>query len=295
MTAGSGSSVVKEARGIWITLIGYLVVIVLQIWAYYSTHILVLLAGAFDTASDIVISGFLIVAVWVSRRPPDREHMLGHGRAQNIAALIAASFFVFSLSFEMFREALSEFLSPGAPSYENIPLALGVTVAALVATTVPFLDIIRTKNRGAAVTAQLVALAEMELSYSAALVTVVLLSFGYHVFDPLVSILIAVFIAVSGLYLIRDNIGYLMGRAPPREFFENVGAIARSVDGVLGVHEIVAEYGGPNIINMGLHIEVAYGTPIEEADRIAGEVRRRIMREEGCTYCIVHVDPANPD
>jgi divalent metal cation (Fe/Co/Zn/Cd) transporter len=106
--------------------------------------------------------------------------------------------------------------------------------------------------------------------------------------------LIAIFIAISGLYLIRDNIGYLMGDAPPREFFEKVRAIAISEEGVLGVHEIVSEYGRPNIIIMGLHIEVKGGTPIEEADWIAGNVKKRIMQEGGCSYCIIHVDSVNP-
>ena len=287
----NNSSTRDETRSIKITLAGYAVVILLQVGAYSATHILVILAGAFDTLSDIFISGFLLLAIYISRKPPDESHMLGHGRAQNVAALIAASFFIFFLSFEMFREALSEFLQPQASAYENLPLALGVTVIALIATTIPFLDIIRIEKRGAALTAQLIALAEMEVAYITTLVTIVLLSRGYTFLDPIISLLIAIFIAISGLYLIRDNIGYLMGHAPPREFFEQVRAIALSEEGVLGVHEIVAEYGGPNIINMGLHIEVKGGTPIEEADRIARNVKRRIMREAGCSYCIIHVDP----
>ena len=127
----------------------------------------------------------------------------------------------------------------------------------------------RLEKRGAAVTAQPITFAEMEVAYITTLITIVLLSRGYTFLDPLISLLIAVFIVISGLYLIRDNIGCLIGHAPPREFFEQVRAIALSEEGVLGVHEIVAEYGGPNIINMGLHIEVKGGTLIEEADRIA--------------------------
>ncbi|MEM3382248.1 MAG: cation transporter dimerization domain-containing protein, partial [Candidatus Bathyarchaeia archaeon] len=47
---------------------------------------------------------------------------------------------------------------------------------------------------------------------------------------------------------------------------EKVESVARSVKGVLGVHDLKAEYIGPNMVHTGFHIEVAKGTPIEEAN-----------------------------
>ncbi|RDE16700.1 MAG: hypothetical protein C4K49_04280 [Candidatus Thorarchaeota archaeon] len=53
-----------------------------------------------------------------------------------------------------------------------------------------------------------------------------------------------------------------------------------------------AEYVGPNTVHTGFHIEVSRGTPVEEADRIAEEVRESVSRMMGCRYCVIHVDPA---
>jgi divalent metal cation (Fe/Co/Zn/Cd) transporter len=61
----------------------------------------------------------------------------------------------------------------------------------------------------------------------------------------------------------------------------------------LGVHDLKAEYIGPDIVHAGFHIEVAKGTPIDEADRIAEEVKERVSREIGCQHCVIHVDPEN--
>jgi divalent metal cation (Fe/Co/Zn/Cd) transporter len=72
---------------------------------------------------------------------------------------------------------------------------------------------------------------------------------------------------------------------------EKVETTARSVEGVLGVLDLKAEYVEPNIIHTGFHIEIARGTPIEEADRIAHEVEARVSRETGCQHCVIHVDP----
>jgi len=74
---------------------------------------------------------------------------------------------------------------------------------------------------------------------------------------------------------------------------ERVKSVAKSVGGVLGVHNLRAEYMGPNMVHTGFHIEVAKGTPIEDADEIAEEVRRRVGLETGCQHCVVHVDAAN--
>jgi divalent metal cation (Fe/Co/Zn/Cd) transporter len=41
------------------------------------------------------------------------------------------------------------------------------------------------------------------------------------------------------------------------------------VEGVRGIHDLVAEYVGPNILYIGLSIEVPKGMLIELADQIA--------------------------
>ena len=61
---------------------------------------------------------------------------------------------------------------------------------------------------------------------------------------------------------------------------------------MLGVHDLRAEYIGPDIVHAGMHIEVRRGTAIEEADRIAEEVQKRIHEDSEAGFCTIHVDPA---
>jgi len=125
----------------------------------------------------------------------------------------------------------------------------------------------------------------------AALIAVFLVAQGYYWADPLASTIVAAIIASSGIYLFKDNFDYLVGKAPDRQFMENVELTAKSVKGVLGVHDLRAEYVGPDVVHAGFDIEVAKGAPIEEADRIAEEVRDKVSRETGCEHCVIHVDP----
>ena len=73
---------------------------------------------------------------------------------------------------------------------------------------------------------------------------------------------------------------------------DEVEDLARSVEGVLGVHDLRAEYVGPHTIHAGMHIKVRRGLPVEEAGRIAEEVRQRVHQGTDSGYCVIHVNAA---
>lgn len=244
--------------------------------------------------SDVMISAFLLLSLLWSRKPADKFHMFGHGRAQNVAAVVSAAILIFFMSAEAFREAAPKLLqTPEANGLQNTSLAFIVIIAGMIMMVIPSVDILRTKTKGASLKAQLVALLKDETSYVIALISVALVSQGYPAADAVASLTIAFVIAIGGIYLLKDNIRYLLGRAPAPQFFDKLTSTAKSVSGVLGVHDLKAEYVGPNIIQASLHVQVANGTPIEEADRIAHEVEKKVSKEVNCNYCVIHVDPAN--
>lgn len=286
------SEYAKETRSIKLALASYLALLIIQLATYFFTNILVLFAQALEMLSDVLVSTFLLISTYWSHKPADEFHMFGHGRGQNVAALVSATILISFMSLETFREAIPKFFkAPEVGDFRNITLALAVILVGMAVIAVPAISILRTKAKGASVKAQLIALLKDEFSYIAALIAVFLVGQGYYLADPAASTIVATIIALSGVYLLKDNVHYLVGRAPDRRFMEKIESTAKSVKGVLGVHDLKAEYVGPNVIHAGFHIEVARGTPIEEADRIAEEVKEKISRETGCQHCVIHVDP----
>lgn len=199
--------------------------------------------------------------------------------------------FILFLSLETFRQAIPELLHPAVEEAPSVAIGIAVTVLGLLLTIAPFAATLRTRTGGAAARAQFVALVENLGAYVVALVGLVLVANGVAWAGAVSSIVIGVLILVSGLYLLKENADVLVGRAPTRDFLEKNRATALGVPGVLGIHDIRAEYVGPGAVSAGFHIEVAGGTPVEEADRIAEEVHARVARTTGCLYCVVHVDP----
>lgn len=279
-------------RALKLTVGIYVLVLAVKLAVYFATGVMAIFAEALHTLSDIFVSSFLLIASIWSRREADEVHMFGYGRAQNVAALVAATIFISFTSFELYREAIPRLFEPGDASYQNLSLAVGVLIISMFIAAIPLINQFRQKKRGAAAKAQLTELFNDELGLIAALLGTLFIIQGEYIADPIASIVVATIIAYNAAGLFRENMSFLLGRSPGREFLSMVENIARSVDGVLGVHDMRAEYIGPDTVHIGMHIDVKPGLPIEEADRIAEEVREKVHQSVKGGYCVIHVDAA---
>jgi cation diffusion facilitator family transporter len=281
-----------DIRGLQLTLGVYVLIFAMKLVVYLMSGVMALLAESLHTLSDIFVAGFLLLAALYSRKEADQTHMFGYGRAQNVAALVAATLFISFTSFELYKEAIPRLFRPSEAAYQNLNLAIGVLLVSMVIAAAPLFILFRQKTRGAAAKAQLTELFNDELGLLAALVGTLFIVWHTPIADPLAAIFVATMIAYNALGLFRENLSFLLGRSPGPEYLANIERLARSVEGVLGVHDLRAEYIGPGIVHAGIHIEVLRGTPIEEADRISTEVHKRIHAGQESGFCVIHVDPA---
>lgn len=280
----------NDLRGLKLTLGGYLIILVLKLGAYWMSGVMALLAEALHTLSDIFVAGFLLVATLYSRKRADQTHMFGYGRAQNVAALVAATLFISFTSFELYRESIPRLFSTETVEYQNLPLAIGVLIVSMGIAAAPLVTLFRQKRRGAAAKAQLTELVNDELGLLAALLGTLSITWGWKLGDPLAAIIVATIIAYNAVGLFRENSSFLLGRSPGANYLNNIESAARSVPGVLGVHDLKAEYIGPETVHAGLHIEVARGTPIEKAEHIADKVLHHIHTQDENGFCVIHIE-----
>ncbi len=288
------SSQENDAQSLKIVIGIYIIIFAFKLIVYFITGVMALFAEALHTLSDIFISSFLLVALIWSRKEADEVHMFGYGRAQNVAALVAATLFISFTSFELYREAIPRLFNPGEAAYQNLSLSLGILIVSMIIAAVPLINMFRQENKGAAVKAQLTELFNDELGLLAALVGTLFIIQGQYIADPIASIIVATIIAYNAIELFKENLSFLLGRSPGQDYLKNIEEIALSVEGVLGVHDLRAEYIGPDTVHVGMHIDVHKGMPIEEADRIAEEVRDRVHQSVKGGYCVIHMDAAEP-
>ena len=109
-------------------------------------------------------------------------------------------------------------------------------------------------------------------------------------FDPIVAILVGVWIMWAGFLIGRDNIKYLMGEAPPPALVDKVRERARAVEGVIGLNEVFAHYVGTTV-EIEVHIDVDRRMSIEEAHGIGKKVQWAIEDMDEISRAFIHIDP----
>ncbi|NIN94529.1 MAG: cation transporter, partial [Anaerolineae bacterium] len=69
-------------------------------------------------------------------------HMFGYGRAQSVAALVAATLFLSFTSFELYKESIPRLFRPEEATHQNLPLALGGLVISMLIATAPLVGLV---------------------------------------------------------------------------------------------------------------------------------------------------------
>jgi cation diffusion facilitator family transporter len=197
-------------------------------------------------------------------------------------------------SYKLYEESIPRLFQPGETAYQNLWLALVVIAASIAIEAVPLVKLVLQKQRGPAAKAQLTESVNDELGLLAALAGTLFILWGKPIADPIASIVVVTIIAYNGIKLFLENFSFLLGRSPGPEVLAGIEEIALSVPGVLGVHNLRAEFMGSDIVHAGMHIEVPRGISIEEADRITHGVEARIHPGISPGYCVIHTDPADP-
>ena len=108
--------------------------------------------------------------------------------------------------------------------------------------------------------------------------------------DPIAAIIVSLWIFRNVFEILRENVGYLIGRAAEPELLEEIQAAASSVDGVLSVHAIVADYVGPEL-RVDMHVEVNGDLPFRAAHDISDAVQKAVEALDEVDLAFVHMEP----
>ncbi|PKL15324.1 MAG: hypothetical protein CVV50_00515 [Spirochaetae bacterium HGW-Spirochaetae-6] len=112
---------------------------------------------------------------------------------------------------------------------------------------------------------------------------------GYLWLDGAVGIILAIFIFWAGISIAKNSMNDILGKAPDPLDLEHIKALALSVDGVKGVHDIIVHnYGNQKVVS--LHIEVSHTMTLDKAHTLSEEVEELVGREMDY-FTTVHVDP----
>jgi cation diffusion facilitator family transporter len=285
---GSAGTGPERLRSIRAAMAVAIVLFVAKLAVFLATGLISVLAEALHSLTDALQTGFLWVAAKLSSAPPDDAHPFGHGRGENLAAILVAMVVVTVVAVELIRHAVEALQRPPVVPEQPV-LALVVLGASAVVMLWPlFLARQDMHAHGGVVRAQAVESLNDLLGVLAAFVGVGAVMLGVPYADPVAALVVAVIIVANAIHLVRINLPFLVGGSPPQAFYEDVRRVAQQEPGVEGVHSMAGEYIGPTQVHLDLSLTVPASLTIDEADELAHRVRHRLARELHLTSLAIH-------
>jgi ferrous-iron efflux pump FieF len=250
-------------------------------------------ASLLDSAMDISASTINYFAVRASARPPDEDHAYGHGKAESLAGLFQAAVITLSGLF-LISEAVKRMIYPRATQQESIGVGTMVISIAVSIALVARLRRVAKSTDSPALSAEAIHFASDVWTNGGVLCALALIYFtGWNIVDPIISIVISIYILASALSVGRESVHVLMDRRLPPEVDKQVEEIVNRFrgEGVLGFHDLRTRRSGSQKF-IDLHLEVERDKTLEEAHAASVRVLRTIEAEIPRAKVQIHTDPA---
>lgn len=251
-------------------------------------------ASLLDSAMDIFASVINYFAVRAAARPPDEDHLYGHGKAESLAGLFQ-SFVITVSGLFVVREAVRRIYAPHATGMEWLGVGTMAVAGAVSVALVTRLRRVARETDSPALAADSTHYATDVFTNGAALIALLVVALtGWTLADPLISLAISAFILWSAFDVARDAVDVLMDRRLGPEVDE---AVARVVGGfrdkgVTGFHDLRTRRSG-SMKFIDLHLEITPDQSFVRAHDLTERVIRAIEREIPRSRVQIHTDPAD--
>lgn len=276
--------------GILIGLVANAFLLAIKAVATGLSDSLTIFSETLNSLADFIGAIVILVFVRWAYRSNDEDHHFGHGRAEPIAGLFLA-IFAGILGIEVVRFAVMRLWAGTDP--QNIgPLTAIALIIAIAVKSVLAMYFYRLSRelQSPAFRASAVECRNDVLVGSQALVGVMLAKADIGVFDGISALLVGLYILYSAYHIAKENIDFLMGKAPDAELCNRIRLAADGVSAVKEIDDLRAHYVGTQI-----HVELTARVPsvlsTAESHDIAEEVREAVESIPAVQRAFIHIEP----
>ncbi|TLS53568.1 cation transporter [Paenibacillus antri] len=292
----------KAEFAAWLGIFGNLALAVMKGVVGFLSGSQALIADAANSASDVAGSFAVLIGLRAAKRPPDKDHPYGHGKAESIAAIIV-SVLLLLVGFEVARTAVVTIFFSEGP----IPIPESYAIWALAVAIVVKEFLFRYKFRlGKQLNSQALIATAWDhrsdvMASGAALIGVLgavlggIYGIGWLAYaDPVAGLLVAALVLRMGYKLIMESIHNTLDHVLHAEDAEELVTAAQNVKGVITVDELRAREHGHYVI-VDAKISVNPRITVLEGHDIAKAVKHELMNKFGhVSDVFVHVNPYDP-
>ncbi len=255
-----------------------------------------IVADGLNNLSDMGSSVITMLGFKLAAKPADSDHPFGHGRMEYMSAFIVA-ILILLVGFELLKSSAQAIINnTGMPKYSIFAIIV-LAVSILVKL---WLFLFNRKIGKKIASEALIATAKDSLNdcistiailISATVTHFVKLSFNL---DAIIGILIAFYILYSGITSAKDTLNSILGTPPEKELIDDIEKEILSVDGFVGIHDLIVHNYGPGRQFASVHVEVSQNCDIVKCHEQIDLCEKKIYDNLGVSL-VIHMDPIDTD
>ena len=277
----------KLSLGVVIALIVFKVVVGV------ITGSISVLAQAADSFLDLFAITITFFAVVVAARPADEEHPFGHGKVENIAAVVQAAL-LFVAGGLIIYSAIRRIIT-GA-TLELTEAGIGMMLVSIIASVFLSKYLLKVARLTDSVAFEANARNIAADVYSAAgvLVGLIIIRFtGLAIIDPIIALLVSLVIFKSGYDVMKKSFGGLIDVKLPEDE-ENIvkSAIMEHIGELVDFHALRTRKAGRQRY-IDLHLVMPKNISIEKAHQMCDHLERDIKSKLQHASVMIHVEPCD--
>lgn len=275
-----------KGRNLLISIVLNVVITLAQVIGGIISGSLALLSDALHNLSDVLSLLISYIANALARRKASPHRTFGYKRAEIIAAFVNSATLIIVAVF-LIKEAIERFLNPESIG-SGIVIALSILGILVNGFSVLLLRPDSRRNMNLR-SAYLHLFTDMMASVAVLVGGILMYYFQWFWIDPLLTILIALYLVYMGYELLRQSTRVLMLFTPGTiEIQQIVEAICR-LDRVKNVHHVHIWQLNEDEVHMEAHIDFTEDIHLSEFDRILDEIEELVYHEFGINH--VNIQP----
>ncbi len=247
-----------------------------------------IIADAANNLSDASSSIISLLGFKLSEKSADEEHPYGHARYEYLSGFIIAMM-VAVIGFQLAKSSVEKIISPSPVQFSWISVAI-LTASILV----KFWMMLFNRKVGGLINSSSLKATAIDsrndcISTLAVLAAALISHFTSVELDGWMGLIVAIFILLSSIGLLREALSPLLGKAPDAELTEQIRQKILSYDGVLGTHDLMVHDYGPNRMFASVHVEMAAENDVLESHDVIDNIERDFLKEG--LNLVIHFDP----
>ena len=276
---------------IWLALIVILGLVALKFTIAFITGSISIMAQTADSFLDLFSVLVAFFAIRVSARPADEDHPFGHGKIENISAVIQA-LLIFSAGGLVIYSAIDRIIS--GESVERTVAGIAAMAVSVFVSILLSRHLLKVAQSSESLALEAIGhnIAADVYSAGGVLAGLVIIQFtGFTIIDPVIALAVALIIIKSAYNVIKNSFPGLMDdRLPEAEEAKIKSCLDEHAGQIVGFHKLRTRRAG-DLRFIDLHLVMPKDASVEEAHRMCDHLEKDLEERLANANVIIHIEP----